>query len=68
MVFTFLENALNLGIFSGVSVLYSKLQAEFFENLIFPTTETGGEIFDLLYQNSLRKYEYDLQHGYLYFV
>ena len=68
MVFTFLENALNLGIFSGVSVLHSKLQAEFFENLIFPTTETGGEIFDLLYQNSLRKYKYDLQHGYLYFV
>ena len=33
MVFTFLENALNLGIFTHAPVLHSKLQVEFFENL-----------------------------------
>ena len=28
----------------------------------------GGENYDLLYQNSIRKYEDDLENGYLYFV
>ena len=27
-----------------------------------PTAEMGGENFDLLYQNSIRKYEDDLEH------
>ena len=28
----------------------------------------GGEKYSLLYQNSVRKYEDDLEHGYLFFV
>ena len=39
MVFTFLENALNLGIFTHVPVSHSKLQAEIFENLFPPTAK-----------------------------
>ena len=59
MVFTFLENALNLGFFTYVPVPNSKLQAEFFENLFFPTTERVGEKYNLPYQNSIIKYEDD---------
>ena len=33
-----------------------------FENLFPPTAEKGGENCDLLYQNSVRKYEDDLEH------
>ena len=62
MVFTFLENALNLGIFTNAPVPYSKLQTKFFENLFPPTAERGGESFVLLYQNSVRKFEDDLEH------
>ena len=66
MVFTFLS------IFTIAPVPHSKLQAEFFENLFPPTAERGGENYDLLYQNSIRKYEGDLEHlfnlEYLYFV
>ena len=62
MVLIFLQNALNLGIFTHVPVLHSELQAEFFENLFPPTAERGGENYDLLYQNSIRKYEDDLEH------
>ena len=62
MVFTFLENPLNLGIFTHVPIPHSKLHAEFFENLFRPTAERGGENYDLLYQNSIRKYEDDLEH------
>ena len=61
MVLTFLENALNLGIFTHAAVPHSKLQAEFFENLFPPTAERGGENYDLLYQNSIREYEDDLE-------
>ena len=62
-MFLFLENALlNRSIFTHVAVPYSKLQAEFFENLFPPTAERGGENYDLLYQNSIRKYEDDLEH------
>ena len=42
MVFTFLENALNLGVFILAHVPYSKLQTSVFENLFPPTTERGG--------------------------
>ena len=59
MVFTFLENAFNLGIFTHALVPHSKLQAEFFENLGYPTVGRGGENYDLLCQNSIRKYEDD---------
>ena len=44
MVFTFLENALNLGIFTHAPVPHSKLQAKFFENLFPPTAERSREI------------------------
>ena len=47
MMFTFLENALSLGIFTHAPVPHSKLQAEFFKNLFPPTAETGGENSDL---------------------
>ena len=33
-----------------------------FENLFPPTAERGGGNYDLLYQNSVRKYEDDLEH------
>ena len=55
MVFAFLENALNLGIFTHAPVPHSKLQAEVFENLFPPKGERGGENYDLLYQSSIRK-------------
>ena len=37
VVFTFLENALNLCIFTHAPVPHSKLQAEIFENLFTPS-------------------------------
>ena len=55
MVFAFLENVLNLGIFTNAPVSHSKLQAELFDNLFPPTAERGKENYDLLYQNSIRK-------------
>ena len=33
-----------------------------FENLFPPTAERGGGNYDLLYQNSVRKYQDDLEH------
>ena len=33
-----------------------------FLKICFPQDERGGENFDLLYQNSIRKYEDDLEH------
>ena len=60
--FTFLENALNLGIFTHAPIPHSKLQAEFFENPFSPTAERGGEKYYLLYQSSIRNYEDDLGH------
>ena len=62
MVFTLLENALNLGIFTHAPVPHSKLQTQFFENLFPPTAERGGENYDLLYQNSIIKYKDDLEY------
>ena len=49
MVFTFLENALNLCIFNHTPVPHSKHQAGFFKNLF--QFKRGGENYDLLYQN-----------------
>ena len=57
MVFIFLENALNLCIFTHAPDPHSK---EFFENL-FPPIRKGWKNYDLLYQNSFRKYENDLE-------
>ena len=48
-MFAFLEIALNLGIFTHNLVTHSIFQVEHFENLFLPTTERGGEIYDLLY-------------------
>ena len=48
MVFTFLENALNLSIFTHAFVPDSKLQAEVFQNLSPSTAENGGENYDFL--------------------
>ena len=63
MVFTFLENTLNLGIFIHACPFpHSKLQADFLENLFLQTAERVGENYDLLHQNSVRKYEDDLEH------
>ena len=50
------------GIFTHAPGPHLKLQAEFFENLFAPTAEWGGENYDLLYQNSIRKYEHDVEH------
>ena len=62
MEFTFQENALNLGIFTHTPVPHSELQAEFFGNLFPLTAERGRQNYDLLYQNSIRKYEDDLEN------
>ena len=51
-----MENALNVSIFTQASVSYSKFPAEFFKNVFLRTAESGGENYDLLYQNSIRKY------------
>ena len=62
MVFTFLENALNLCIITQSPVPHSKLQIEFFENLFPSQGERGEGNYDLLYQNAVRKYEDDLEN------
>ena len=62
MVFLFLQNALNVGIFTHAHIRQSKLQAELCKNLFSTVAERGGENFDLLYQNSIRKYKDDLGH------
>ena len=62
VVFTFPENELSLVISTHARFSYSKLQAEFFENLLPLTTERSVEDHDLVYQNSIRKYEGGLEH------
>ena len=57
MVVFFLENALNLDTFTHDPIPHSKLQTELFGNLFPPIAERGIENYDLLYQNSNRKYE-----------
>ena len=61
IVFTFQENALNLCICTLAPVPHSKLEVEVFENL-FPQDERGGGNYDLLNENSIRKYEDELKH------
>ena len=46
MAITFLENALNLGIFTHGPFFRLKPQAEFFENMFPSTVEWGGENCD----------------------
>ena len=62
MVFTSLENTLNLGIFTHAPVPHSKLPVDIFENLFPLTPEKGGENYHLFNQNLTRKYEDDLEH------
>ena len=59
MVFTFLENALNIRIFTHASVPHSKLQVEFLK-ICFCQDGKGGGSYDFLYQNPIKKYEDDL--------
>ena len=68
MEFTFLENALIRGIFthappqSKLGGNYSFPRQRSFENLFPLTAERGEGDYNLLYQNSVRKYEDDLEH------
>ena len=41
---------------------HSRLQAEVFENLFLPTAERVEENCDLLYQNSIERYEAELKN------
>ena len=78
MVFIFLKNTWNLRIFTYVSphsklalkslshprqkeITHSPRQ-HFFGNPFSPTVERGGENYDLLYQNRIRKYKDELGH------
>ena len=49
-------------IFTHAPVPHLKFQVEFFENLFPPKTEGVEESYDLLNQNSVRRYEDDLEH------
>ena len=80
VMLTFLENALNLDIFTHAPlpthnspqvliithtrhrVITLSPKQHFFENPFLQTAERGGGNYDLLYQNSIRKYEDDLEH------
>ena len=53
------RKSLNLCVFTHVPVPHSKLLVEFF---VSPKTEGVGGSYDLLYQNSVRKHEDDLEH------
>ena len=48
MLFTFLENALNLGIFTHAPVPQSKLEVEFLK-ICFPQDKKGERNYDSLY-------------------
>ena len=39
-----------------------KSPGRIFENLLSPTAESSGENYDLLYQNSIRKFGDELEH------
>ena len=61
MVFTFLENALKLCIFTHAQFPTQNSRQNFLE-ICFLQAERGGKNYDLLYQNSVRKDEDDLEH------
>ena len=67
MAFTFVENALNLFIFTHASVP-TQVSAQFSvprQNVLkicFPQAKRSAENDDSLYQNLIRKYEDDLEH------
>ena len=62
MVFTFLENALNLCIFTHTLVPHAQNARQDFLKACFPQDNRGRENYDLLYQNSIMKYEDNLEH------
>ena len=76
MEFTSLENTLIRGKFTTHSKLTPKFLSSHpgqkkithcpwqhsFENLFLPTAERDGGNYDLLYKNSVTKYEDDLEH------
>ena len=65
MEFTFLDNPLVQGIFTHApphTKITHSPRSYFFDNLFPPTAEKGVGNYDLLYQNSVRKYEDDLEH------
>ena len=76
MMFKFLESALNLDLFytplpSQISfkflslrrvILLIPLRSHFFENIFPPAGERSGGNYDLLCQNSIRKFEDDSEH------
>ena len=70
VVFTFLENVLNLCIFTHVPVPQLKTPGRIFWKFIscFHQDKRGGENYDLLYQNSSRKCEYDLENYFVWLV
>ena len=49
-------------IFTHAPIPHLKLQVDFFENLFPHKTDRVGGSYDLLYQNSIIKYEDDLEH------
>ena len=61
VVFTFLENALNLCIFIIPSSPL-KTQGRNVLKIPFPIDKRGVKTCDLFYQNSIKKYEDDLEH------
>ena len=61
VVFTFLENALNLWFIAHAPVPKSKFQVEFFENLFLPRRKEWRKLWFALL-NSARKYQDDLEH------
>ena len=54
------RNALNLCSFTHAPVLHSILQVDYILKTCFPQDRKGGGRYDLLCQNSVRKYEDDL--------
>ena len=60
LVFTLLENALNICIFMPLFPTQNSTQDLL--KICFPQDEKGRENYDLLYQNSIRKYEEKLEH------
>ena len=66
MVFTLLENALNR--FLVMPQFPTQNFRQDFLKICFPQDESGGENYDLLNQNSIRKYEGDLEHRVIYIL
>ena len=68
MVFTLLENALNLCIFTHTAVHHSKLQAEFFEYLFLPSRKGWSKLWYVLSKFNQKIWRWLGTLGYLYFI